>query len=180
MARLRKGSTCRRLKIPYVRISKFKTKSFIKTVYNARITKFVIGNLAKEDEYNLTIKLNVKGDLQIRDNAMEAARLTASRLLEKNLGPMGFFLRVNKYPYQIIRMHALASGAGADRFSTGMAHAFGKPIGQAIQAKKGDTIMEVKIDRKNLELGKKAMKRASQKVSCGCTIEVINKPVTAG
>jgi large subunit ribosomal protein L10e len=177
MARLRKGTTCRRLKRPYVRVSKFKTKSFIKTVYNPRITKFVIGNLAKEDNYDCILRLLVKGNLQIRDNAMESARLTASRLLEKNLGPQGFLLRVNKYPYQVVRMHALASGAGADRFSTGMAHAYGKPIGQAIRARNGECILEVKIDKKNLELGKKALQRARHKVSCGCTIEIETRPV---
>jgi large subunit ribosomal protein L10e len=175
MARLRKGVTCRRMKRPYVRLSKFKSKGFIKMTYNPRITKFVMGNLQKENDYECTIRLLSKGELQIRDNAMESARLTSNRLLEKNLGPMGFFMRVNKYPYQVIRMHALASGAGADRFSTGMAHAFGKPIGQAIQVKPGQALMEIKIDRKNLELAKKAMVRASQKLPCSCTIQIEEK-----
>jgi large subunit ribosomal protein L10e len=111
----------------------------------------------------------------IRDNCMESARLTSNRLLEKNLGQSGFFLRLNKYPYHILRNNPIASGAGADRFSTGMKKSFGKPIGQAAQFKKGEPIMEVGINKKNVDLGKKALHRAAQKIPCSCTIEIIER-----
>jgi ribosomal protein L16/L10AE len=54
-----------------------------------------------------------------------------------------------------------------------MQKAFGKPIGQASQYKKGETIMEVFIDQKNLDLAKKALHRASYKLACTCKIAVI-------
>ncbi|MBD3163579.1 50S ribosomal protein L16 [Candidatus Woesearchaeota archaeon] len=174
MARLRKGVSYRRLERPYTRVSKFKKKSFIKTNYNTRITKFVMGNPKKEDfQYDLMLLCN--NNLQLRDNSIESARLTANRLLEKEIGTAGYFLRMNKFPYHILRNNPIASGAGADRFSTGMKKSFGKPIGQAARYKKGEPIMEIKVDRKNLGLAKKALKRASYKIPCSCSIDIMQK-----
>ena len=173
MARLRKGVSYRRLERPYTRVSKFKKKSYIKTNYNTRITKFVMGDL--KNKFGFTLKLLSKQDLQIRENALESARLTSNRLLEKNMGQTGYFLRINKYPYHILRNNPIASGAGADRFSTGMKKSFGKPMGQAAQFKKGDAILEVGIDKKNIELTKKALHRASLKIPCSCIIEIIER-----
>lgn len=171
MARLRKGVSYRRLERPYTRVSKFKKKSFIKTNYNTRITKFTMGNLKKND-FECRLLLLSKENLQIRDNSLESARLTSNRLLEKNLGQADYFFRINKFPYHILRINPIASGAGADRFSTGMKKSFGKPIGQAARFKKGDTILEICVDKKNIELAKKALKRASQKIPCTCSIEI--------
>lgn len=130
-----------------------------------------MGNLAKDD-FGYCIKLLSKEDLQIRDNSLESARLTSNRLLEKNIGSAGYLLRINKYPYHILRNNPIASGAGADRFSTGMKKSFGKPIGQAARFKKGDTIFEINVDKKSIDLAKKALKRASYKIACGCTIHI--------
>ncbi len=69
------------------------------------------------------------------------------------------------------------SGAGADRFSTGMKKSFGKPIGQAARVKKGETICQVDVDKKNLEVAKKAMHRASMKMACPCTVTVENRKI---
>ncbi len=130
-----------------------------------------MGNSKKED-FEHSIKLVPKADLQIRENALESARLTSNRLLEKNLGTANYFLRISKYPHHIMRNNPIASGAGADRFSTGMKKSFGKPIGQTAQFHKGDSILEVKVDKKNIKLAKKAMHRASMKMPCSCSITI--------
>ncbi len=78
-----------------------------------------------------------------------------------------------KYPYHVLRENPLASGAGADRFSTGMQRAFGKPYGNAAQVKKGDAIFLISVNKANLELAKTALTRASKKLPCSCTIQVI-------
>ena len=54
-----------------------------------------------------------------------------------------------------------------------MKKSFGKPIGQAARYKKGDTVIEVKTDKKNIEIAKKALHRANQKIACKCSVEVI-------
>ncbi|MBS3135448.1 50S ribosomal protein L16 [Candidatus Woesearchaeota archaeon] len=171
MARLRKAVAYRRLERPYTRVSKFKKKSFIKTTYNTRITKFVMGNM-NQSKFDSTVRLKSLANLQIRDNSLESARLCSNRLLEKTIGPTNYFLRINKYPFHILRNNPLASGAGADRFSTGMAHPFGKPIGQAAQFRKGDTVIEIKVDLKNINLAKRALKSAATKLPCGGSIEI--------
>ena len=116
--------------------------------------------------------LNSKIALQIRDNAFNSARETANRVLEKNLGVAGFHIKVNVYPFHILRENPIAAGAGADRFSTGMQKSFGKPAGQAARIREGQTMFTVSVDKANLELAKKAMKRAASKIPCSCIIEV--------
>jgi len=173
MARLRKFVAYRRLERPYTRTSKFKAKSYIKTTPNVKIVRFSTGDPNKD--FKFTLNLLSKSDLQIRDNALESARQTSNKLLETYLGLNGFHMKVRVYPYHILREHALASGAGADRFSSGMAHSFGKPTGIAARIKKGQTIFQVDVDKQNIAIAKQALERASKKLPCSCTIQVIEK-----
>src|SRR3989344_5417395 len=118
MARLRKFSAYQRIERPYTRKSKYKKKDFIKGAPPVRIVAFDMGNLKRkfESSFSLVSKENV----QVRQNAIESARMTANRYLEKNLGKTGFHLKIRIYPHHILRENPLASGAGADRMSTGM------------------------------------------------------------
>ena len=173
MARIRKFVAYRRLERPYTRISKFKAKSYIKMTPNVKVVRFSTGDAGKIFKY--TLSLMSKSDLQIRDNALESARQTSNKLLETHLGLNGFHLKVKVYPYHVLREHALASGAGADRFSSGMAHSFGKPIGVAARVRRGQTIFQVSVDKQNLAVAKQALERASKKLPCSCTIEVLER-----
>ena len=76
------------------------------------------------------------------------------------------------YPHHILRENPLASGAGADRLSTGMAHNYGKPIGLAAQIKKGQPIFTVKTTKEHIALARAAMKRAAYKLPCQYSIIV--------
>lgn len=173
MARLRKFVSYRRVKRPYTRTSKFKAKSYIRMMPSPKVVRFDTGDPGKEFEY--TLNLTSKSDLQIRDNALESARQTSNRLLESYLGLNGFHMKVKTYPYQVIREHALAAGAGADRFSSGMAHSFGKPAGIGARIKKGQTIFQVRVDKEHLDIAKQALERASKKLPCSCMIQIIEK-----
>ncbi|MBI2660305.1 50S ribosomal protein L16 [Candidatus Woesearchaeota archaeon] len=170
MARLRKFVAYRRLERPYTRTSKFKTKSYVRMTPTVKIPRFETGDARKI--FNCTLNLLSKSDLQIRDNALESARQTSNKLLETYLGLNGFHLKVKVYPYHVLREHALASGAGADRFSSGMAHSFGKPIGIAARVAKGQSIFQVSVDGQNMEIAKRALERASKKLPCSCTIVI--------
>ena len=171
MARIRKFVSYRSLERPYTRTSKFKDKSFIRITPNIAVVRFDNGNLRKKFQY--TLRLSSKADLQIRDNALESARQTSIKLLEANLGPNGFFLKIKVYPYHVLRENPLASGAGADRFSTGMQRSFGKPIGNAARIRKGQTLFEVCVDKAHIDLGKKALERAVKKLPCSCNIKIV-------
>jgi len=173
MARLRTFTSYRNLKRPYTRTSKFKAESYIKMTPNVKIARFDTGDSRKTFQY--TLNLLSKADLQIRDNALESARQTSNKLLETYLGLSGFHLKIKVYPHHIMREHALASGAGADRFSSGMAHSFGKPAGVAARIKKGQAIFQVSVDKQNLGVAKQALERASKKLPCACTIQVTER-----
>lgn len=176
MAKLRKFVSYRRLERPYTRVSKFREKAYIRTTPQIKVVMFDMGNLKKEFEYTATLHANT--DLQIRDNAIESARETANRLLEKTVGLNSYHLKVMIYPFHILRENPLATGAGADRFSTGMQKSFGKPIGSAARVKKGKVLFSVSVDKPYLEIARKALHRASTKVPCGCSIQIHeNKPV---
>jgi|TARA_B100001971_G_C18189062_1_gene537466 large subunit ribosomal protein L10e len=164
MARIRRFSAYRKLERPYTRISKFKKKSFIKASPHKRIVKFVSGNTKKT--YPVYFHLHSKRDLQIRDNALESARMTANRTLERELGQKGYFFQVRKYPHHVLRENPLASGAGADRFSTGMQKAFGKPIGNAIRVKKGDVLFTAGVPKSKIAVAKLALSKAGKKLPC--------------
>ncbi len=171
MARLRKFVAYRGIKRPYTRTSKYKKKAFIRVRPTVKVVRFDTGTASKSFKY--TLSLIARTSLNIRDNALESARQTSNRLLEKTIGTGSYHMRVRVYPHHIIREHALASGAGADRFSTGMAHSFGKPVGSAARVFEGQTIFEVHVDKPNLDLAKLALTRASKKVPCGCMIQMV-------
>ena len=118
MARLRKFCAYRRVERPYTRVSKYREKSFVRARPNKIIVKFNMGHPTRE--FNTTLNLVSKDQLQIRHNAMESARMSCNRLLESTLGKTSYRLIIRPYPHHIIRENPLAAGAGADRMSTGM------------------------------------------------------------
>ena len=171
MARIRKFTSYRRLERPYTRVSKYKKMSFVKATPRHVITRFEMGNPKKKFKYTLTIK--PKGGVQIRHNALESARQSSNRILENTFGTPNYFLKLRVYPFHIIRENPLAAGAGADRFSTGMSHSFGKPMSVAVRLKKGQVIFSLSVNKKeDLEVAKAAMKRIAHKMPCSCLIEM--------
>jgi len=181
MARLRKFVAYRRLERPYTRISKYKQKSYIRTKPNIKVIRFDMGE--KSREFPVKVSLISKQGIQIRQEAIESARLTTIRLLEKRIGKTGFHFKIKIFPFHVLRENALASGAGADRLSTGMKMSFGKPVGVAAQVQEGQELMFVATTKNNLELARKSLKRASQKMP-GCysivtQLPVAEKPIVA-
>ncbi|MBW2979817.1 50S ribosomal protein L16 [Candidatus Woesearchaeota archaeon] len=170
MPRIRKGCSYHKLERPYTRISKFRQKSFIRANPALRVVRFNMGNDKKKYKYTLSLRSN--RDIQIRDNALESARQTSNRVLEKVLGAAGYFMKVKLYPHHVLRENPLAAGAGADRFSTGMQKAFGKPLGSAARVKKGQVLFELRVNKASLELARKALTRAAKKLPCSCLIEI--------
>ena len=172
MAKLMRAVAWRRLERPYTRKSKYRKKAFVRAVPNNKIVKYVMGNQKKEYSYVLSLKS--KADIQIRHNALEAARKTANKLLETK-APVNYKLRIKVYPHHILRNNPLAAGAGADRMSTGMSHSFGKAVGIAAQIRKGQSIMDVEVNKDKLQVAKTALDRARKKMPCDCSIIIEQK-----
>jgi large subunit ribosomal protein L10e len=170
MAKLKRANAYRRLERPYTRWSKYKKEAFVRTAPNLKVVRFDMGNLTKEFEYE--INLLVKEGIQIRQESIEAARQIAIRHLEKFVGKQNFHMKLRIFPFHILRENPLAQGAGADRFSTGMAHPFGKPIGRAAQVKRDQPIITVYTNKDNIKAVSKALNYSKYKVACGCQITV--------
>jgi large subunit ribosomal protein L10e len=169
MAKLMRAVAWRRLERPYTRKSKFRNKAYVRAVPNNKIVKYVMGNQAKEYSYVLSLKS--KSDIQIRHNALESARKTTNKYLEEK-APLNYKLRIKVYPHHVLRNNPLAAGAGADRMSTGMAHSFGKAVGLAARVYKGQTVLEVEVNKDKLSVAKDALTRARKKMPCDFSISV--------
>ena len=172
MAKLRKFVCYRRLERPYTRKSKYSKKNFIRVYPASKIQKCEGGNASKKFKYQLLIK--AKKSLQLRHNALESARQYVNKYLETSLSKDGYFIKMRVYPHHVLRENPLASGAGADRMSTGMAHSFGKNISSAARVREGQAIFEVGVDKNGVALAKKALKIMATKFPCTCLIEIFD------
>ena len=170
MAKLRKFSAYRRLERPYTRRSKYRSKSYVRSGPNNRVVRYHMGD--PKGDFETSLMLVADQDLQIRDNAIESARQATLRKLERNLGKTGFHFQVRIYPHHILRENPLASGAGADRMSTGMKMSFGKAIGVAAQVKKNQIIFQIDCPKKHVDACKKWLKVAASKLPCHCRVIV--------
>ncbi len=138
-------------------------KNFIGTNPHLRTRQFNMGNPLKKYSHIVDLYCDVPG-VQVRDNAIEAARLNVNRALITSLGKENFFMRLRIYPFHILRENKLAQGAGADRVSSGMKHAFGKPIGKAARLRQGKVILSVLCEEPKIEETKRCLMRAMSKM----------------
>jgi len=155
----------------YTRISQRRPrKSYVKGVPASKIHQFQMGNI--KGDFPQVSYLVAKQDVQLRTNCMESARVMISKHLAKNLGDMGFFMKIMIYPHHILRENAMATGAGADRFSQGMRQSFGIPTGQAARVYTGQKIIMIKTPAKSDLLIKEAFRRGKSKLSGTWTAEI--------
>ncbi len=143
---------------------------------NCRITQFDTGNLRAAFPWSLT--LDTEEAAQVRDIALEAARISAVRVLEK-AAPNEFHLKVRRYPHQILREHKMATGAGADRISAGMRRAFGKAVGHAVRAQIGTALLTIYTTEAHLVAAKEALRKASHKLPVPTRVSVVAMPTPA-
>lgn len=154
----------RRIERPWTRVSKHvPKKSYVKGVPVPKTHQFEMGN--KTGIFDTRLYLVAERAVQMRDNSVEAARIVATKFLETKLTGVNYFLKILAYPHHVIREKPIATGAGADRYSQGMAHPFGKPVGTAIQTKPGQRLLQLRVSRQNIETAKKALKKFSLKIS---------------
>ena len=172
MAKLRPGKCYRKLHRPYTRQSKRNPrKSYVKGVPGSRIAQFEMGQ--KRDDYDYTLFLVSDQSLQIRHNALEAARIAIVKTVEK--ATKEFFIKLRVFPHHVLRENRLATGAGADRFQQGMRQSFGTPIGTAAQVRKGQKIFEVRVNKDFIDVAKEALNKARQKLPLKYRIVVEEK-----
>ena len=136
---------------------------------NLKIARFSTGQASPDYDYRLELRSTEK--VQIRHNAIEAARVAANKKLAP-IGETAYFLRVKVYPHVILRENKMIATAGADRLQEGMRKAWGKPVGLAARVMPDTTILELEVKKENLERAKEAMKSASTKMPMATYVEI--------
>ena len=156
----------------------YTSKKFAPGAPNPKVARFTTGK--SRNDYDYKFKVISDGRVQIRHNALEAARVAASKKVAL-LGEENFLLRVVTYPHVILRENKMIATAGADRLQEGMRKAFGKPIGLAARVGIGSVVLELSVKAENFEKGKEAMWAAGTKLPMKTHVEIVqlSKPVTA-
>lgn len=144
---------------PYTR------KEYIGGVPHVRVGQFTMGNRNRDFDKEVTLIAEEK--CQIKDAALEAARVTLTRVLTKNFGEENFKAKILIYPHHVLRENKQATGAGADRLSEGMRSAFGKKVGNAARVNRNQEIIKIWVDDQ-VDVAKEAIRKASMKLPTPC------------
>ena len=148
----------------------YTSKKFAPGAPNPKVARFTTGK--SSPDYDYVVRLVSEGRVQIRHNALEAARVAANKKLAL-IGEDNYHLLVKTYPHIILRENKMIATAGADRLQEGMRKAFGKPIGLAARVEIGSPVLELSVKSENLEKAKEAMKAASAKLPMKTHPEII-------
>src|SRR5215216_7912718 len=149
--------------MPYVR------REYIAGKPQLKIARFSSGLAGNNYEYKIELIATEK--LQIRHNALEAARLAANKRMAQ-AGETSFFSMLRVYPHVLLRENKMIATAGADRLQEGMRRAFGKATGLAARIQPGQVIFEAYVTSANLNLAKDGFKVASSKLGCPAVIRI--------
>ena len=144
-------------------------KKYIRGSPVSKIVKFTMGN--PSGSYKYQARLIAEKEVQIRHNALEAARIASNRVLSEKLGN-NYHLKILPYPHVVLRENKMIFGAHADRLQDGMRNAFGKAIGLAARVKTGQSLILANVNEDGLELATLALKRGSAKLPTPCHVVI--------
>ncbi len=153
-------------------------REFMGGVPYPKITTFTHGNQKKD--FPIEMKMIAIESCQVRHSALEAARISINRKLSESLGIENFYFQIRPYPHHVIREHKMATGAGADRISSGMRAAFGRPVGTAARVHSGDIVIIARVTAEGAKQMKEALHKASIKLPTPCYIEISKGKEIAG
>jgi large subunit ribosomal protein L10e len=170
-----KGRNYRQIKgQPYTRLK------YIHGTPPPKISKFMMGDTKSQFEYKFS--LVAQGPVQIRHNALEAARVAANKVLFDALGEIGYKIHLRVYPHVILRENRMIATAGADRLQEGMRRAFGKPTGRAARIRYGQSILDIYVNGNAIEIAKQALRVGSTKLPVACIVNqerLVSQPAAA-
>ena len=144
-------------------------KKYIRGSPVSKIVKFTMGN--PSGHYKYQALLVADREVQIRHNALEAARIASNRVLSDKLGT-NYHLKILPFPHVVLRENKMIFGAHADRLQDGMRNAFGKAVGLAARVKIGQSLIMANINEDGLEFASLALKRASIKLPTPCHVVI--------
>lgn len=145
-------------------------RKYMGGVPHVKVGQFTMGNRHADFDKELTLITNEK--CQIRDGALEAARVVVTRYLTKNVGEGNFKAKILIFPHHVLRENKQATGAGADRLSEGMRRAFGKPVASAARVDADQEVIKVWVNEQNVDVAKVALRKASMKLPSPCRQDI--------
>ena len=154
----------------YVRGQHSTRREYMGGVPLSRITQFVLGN--KTDKFPIQISLLSLEKCNVRHNALESARITVNRAMEKKAGITNYRIHIRVYPHVVLRENKQATGAGADRVSQGMRSAYGKVVGTAAEIKPNQVVMLIETTENFIKEAKAALRKAGMKIPSPCKVTV--------
>lgn len=137
-------------------------KEYMGGIPGIKVVHFDMGNLTSE--FPMEVSLVVDESCQIRHSALEAARMSINRKLNKEIGRANYHLKLRTYPHHVLRENKQATGAGADRVSQGMRLAFGKAVGTAARVRQNQKIFTVFSNPAGIEKIKDALRHGGHKL----------------
>eukprot|EP00438_Fugacium_kawagutii_P001480 Skav202526 [mRNA] locus=scaffold2011:64111:66643:- [translate_table: standard] len=177
-----------------------KNKPYPKTRYcrgvpDPKIRIFDVGRKKKMpcDEFPAAAHLVCDEDQQLTSEALEAARIAVNKYMVTNAGKDGdgtrgykgwggmgrggdfFHIRIRPHPFNVLRINKTLSCAGADRLSSGMRGAFGKPYGTAARVDIGQVLISLRTKEEKIQFAVEALRRASAKFAGRQKVHVSNK-----
>jgi large subunit ribosomal protein L10e len=160
-----------------IRGQAYTRKEYIHGSPLSRLSKYTMGDTKARFEQRAEL-ISLK-DVQIRHNALEAARVAANKVLFDKLGEKGYCLRIQVYPHQVLRENKMMAFAGADRLQEGMRKSFGQPTGTAARVRTNQVIMVADVNANGTEVAKHALLQGSKKLPTLCRVEVKKRDVPA-
>ncbi len=124
-------------------------------------------------KYAYKVSMLSENSIQIRHNALEAARIAANKVMGNKFGDKGYLMQMRVYPHIVIRENKMIATAGADRLQEGMRKAFGKPIGRAARIKENQAIIDIYVsEEEGLKIAKEALVTSAKKIPSPCRITI--------
>ena len=131
---------------------------------DAKIRIFDAGNKkASVDAFPYCIHIASDEVEQVSSEALEAARVAANKYMVKFCGKESFHLRIRAHPFHVLRANKMLSCAGADRLSSGMRGAYGKPCGVVARVRIGQVLMSLRVKENHVPQAHEALRRAGMK-----------------
>jgi len=146
----------------------FMRGKFIHRQPASKLVSFDMG--APNGDFEVVMSLVGLERCQIRNQALEAARVAANRHMSKKTAKQKFHLRIRIKPYQWLRENKMVTGAGADRVQDGMRKSWGKVIGSAARIRPGQAIITIRVNRDQIQTAREALAKAAPKIPTPCRI----------
>lgn len=142
---------------------------YIRSVPDSRVQKYTMGTY--RDDYTHIVNLLSRMTLQIRDMALESARITAGKTLTAKLEDR-YFLELKSHPHNVLRENKMLFGAHADRLQEGMRRAFGKSVGKAARVQAEQPVLSVRVYEDGVDVAKEALTLASKKLPKSYSVRI--------